>query len=103
VEPIGKAAALVSGGPGGAERALLGTTGGAQEEKCRGNDSKGGTLVYTHTTPGDQNGNPSLITRTQVKAIVTAKARLYTRGTVSYMVKESEMEKKQVTVYSNVG
>jgi hypothetical protein len=74
-----------------------------QEEKCRGNDSKRGTLVYTHTTPGDQNGNPSLITRTQVKAIVTAKARLYTRGTVSYMVKESEMENKQVTVYSNVG
>ena len=57
--------------------------------------ASGGTLVYTHTTPGDQNGNPSLITRTQVKTIVTAKARLYTRGTVSYMVKESEMEKSK--------
>jgi hypothetical protein len=36
-------------------------------------------------------------------ACSSGKACLYTRGTVSYMVKESEMEKKQVTVYSNVG
>ena len=47
-------------GPGrGGSRPFLGTTGGTQEEKCRRNDSKGGTLVYTHTTPGDQHGNPS--------------------------------------------
>jgi len=36
-------------------------------------------------------------------ACASGKARLYTRGTVSYMIKESEMENKQVTVYSNVG
>ena len=62
---MAEAAALVSGGTGGVERALSGATGGTQEEKCRGNDSKGGTLVYTHTTPGDQNGNPSLMLRAQ--------------------------------------
>jgi hypothetical protein len=55
-----RAAALVSGGTGGAERAHLGATGGTQEGKFRGNDSKGGKLVYAHMKPGDQNGNPSL-------------------------------------------
>jgi hypothetical protein len=53
VEPMAEAAALVSSGMGGVERALSGATGGTQEEKCRGNDSKGGTLVSAHTKPGD--------------------------------------------------
>jgi Transposase DDE domain group 1 len=55
---IAMAAALVSGGTGGAERALSGATWGTQEEKGRGNDSKGGTFVDAHTKPGDQPGNP---------------------------------------------
>jgi len=63
-ELISKAEAVdspqLSGGTGGAERARLGATGDTQEGKSRGNDSKGGTLVYAHTKPGDQNGNPSL-------------------------------------------
>jgi uncharacterized membrane protein len=60
VEPKAKAAALVSGGTGGAERALLGAAGGTQEEKYRWHDSTGGKSVYPHTKPGDQNGNPGL-------------------------------------------
>jgi hypothetical protein len=35
-----------------------GATGRTQEENIRWKDSKGGTLVYTHTKPGGQNGNP---------------------------------------------
>ena len=57
VEPKAKAAAPVSGGTGGAERALSGAAGGTHEEKCRWNDSKGGKLVYTHAKPENQNGN----------------------------------------------
>lgn len=57
-EPKAKAAAPVSGGTGGAERALSGAAGGTQEEKCRWNDSKGVKLVYPHTKPENQNGNP---------------------------------------------
>jgi hypothetical protein len=45
-------------GAGGAERAFSGATGRTQEENIRWKDSKGGTLVYTYTKPGGQNGNP---------------------------------------------
>jgi predicted DCC family thiol-disulfide oxidoreductase YuxK len=61
VEPRAKVAAPVSGGMGGAERALLGATGRAREERIRWKGSKGGRLAYTHTKQGDQNGNPGSI------------------------------------------
>jgi hypothetical protein len=32
--------------------------GALRRKKCCRNDSKGGTLVYTHMKPGDQKGNP---------------------------------------------
>jgi hypothetical protein len=51
VEPMATAPALVSGGVGGAERALSGAIGDTQEGKSRGNDSKGGKLEYTQTKP----------------------------------------------------
>jgi hypothetical protein len=60
MEPKAKGAALASGSTGGAERVLSGVTGGTLEEQCRGNGSKGGTLVYPPTTPGDQNVNPGI-------------------------------------------
>ncbi len=41
MEPKAKAAAPVSGGTGGAARALSGATGGTQEEQCRWHDSEG--------------------------------------------------------------
>ena len=68
-----------------------------------GTRKKYAEIIWVHWVPAIGFLALTSITRTQVKAIVTAKARLYTRGTVSYMIKESEMEKKQVTVYSNVG
>jgi hypothetical protein len=37
-----------------------GRLGARRRKKCRWNDSKGGKLVYSHTKPGDQNGNPGL-------------------------------------------
>ena len=58
VEPKAKGAAPLAGGTRGAERALSGATWGAQEEKIRRHDSKGGRWVYPYTTPGDQNGIP---------------------------------------------
>jgi hypothetical protein len=60
VELKAKAAALVSGGTGGVERALSEATGALRREKCCPNDSKGGTLVYTHTKPETKKGNPGL-------------------------------------------
>jgi hypothetical protein len=53
-----KVAAPVSGGTGGAERAFSGASGRTQEENIRWKDSRGGTLVYTHTRQEAKMENP---------------------------------------------